>query len=73
MGHSYFKFTVKQTDKVTVYMVRQDKVCEFYSKVIDYVLGDCSITIKGRYTTNKDSRKWFVLPPTINSKQNEKN
>ena len=64
MGHSYFKFTIKQTDKVTVYMVRHDKVSEFYNKVIDYVLGDCSITINGRFTTKKDSRKWFILPPT---------
>ena len=53
MEYSYFKITLKQTDKVTVFMVRSDK--------IDYLQGDCSITVKGRFPTHKDSRKWFVI------------
>lgn len=65
MEHSYFRITLKQTDKVTVFMVRSDKVSEFFNK-IDYLLGDCSITVKGRFPTHKDSRKWFLVSPTNN-------
>ena len=61
MEYSYFKITLKQTDKVTVYMVRSDKVMEFFSNIIDYLQGDCSITVKGRVPAHKDSRKWFVI------------
>lgn len=63
MEHSYFKITLKQTDKVTVYMVRSDKVSEFFNNKIDYLQGDCSITVKGRFPTHKDSRKWFIVSP----------
>ena len=63
MEHSYFKITLKQNDNVTVYMVRSDKVSEFFNK-IDYLSGYCSITVKGRFPTHKDSRKWFVISPT---------
>ena len=61
MEHSYFRITLKQTDKETVFMVRSDKVSEFFNNKIDYLQGDCSITIKGRFHTHKDSRKWFVI------------
>lgn len=64
MGHSYFKITLKQVNNVTVYMVRSDKISEFFNNKIDYLSGHCSITVKGRYPTHKDSRKWFVISPT---------
>ena len=63
MEYSYFKITLKQTDKETVYMVRSDKVSEFFNNKIDYLQGDCSITVKGRFPTHKDSRKWFIVSP----------
>ena len=66
MGHSYFRITLKQTDKVTVFMVRSDKVSEFFNNKIDYLQVDCSITVKGRFPTHKDSRKWFLVSPTNN-------
>lgn len=61
MEHSYFRITLKQIDKETVYMVRSDRVSEFFNNKIDYLHGDCSITVKGRFPTHKDSRKWFVI------------
>ena len=61
MEYSYFKITLNQTDKVTVYMVRSDKVSEFLNNKIDYLQGECNITVKGRFPTHKDSRKWFVI------------
>lgn len=64
MEHSYFRITLKQADKVTVFMVRSDKVSEFFNNKIDCLQGDCSITVKGRFPTHKDSRKWFLVPPT---------
>ena len=68
MEHSYFRITLKQSDKVTVFMVRSDKVSEFFSNKIDCLTGDCSITVKGRFPTHKDLRKWFMVSPTENSK-----
>lgn len=64
MEYSYFRITLKQTDKVTVFMVRSDKVSEFFNNKIDYLQGDCSITVKGLFPTRKDSRKWFIVSPT---------
>ena len=64
MEYSYFRITLKQADKVTVFMVRSDKVSEFFNNKIDYLQADCSITVKGRFSTHKDSRKWFVVSPT---------
>lgn len=64
MEHSYFRITLKQADKVTVFMVRSDKVSEFFNNKIYYLQGDCSITVKGRFPTHKDSRKWFLVQPT---------
>lgn len=61
MEHSYFKITLKQTDKETVFMVRSDKVSEFFNNKIDYLQGGLFITVKGRFPTHKDSRKWFVI------------
>lgn len=67
MEHSYFRITLKQTDKVTVFMVRSDKVSEFFNNKIDYLQqGDCSVTVKGRFPTHKDSRKWFMITPIEN-------
>lgn len=63
MEHSYFKVTLKQSDKITVYMVRSDKVSEFFNNRIGYLSGNCSITVKGRFPTHKDSRKWFIVSP----------
>lgn len=64
MEHSYFRITLKRTYEVTVFMVRSDKVSEFFNNKIDCLQGDCSITVKGRFPTHKDSRKWFVISPT---------
>jgi hypothetical protein len=66
MEHSYFRITLKQTDKESVFMVRSDKVSEFFNNKIDYLQGDCSITVKGRFPAHKDSRKWFLVSPTNN-------
>lgn len=70
MGCSYFRITLKQSDVTTVFMVRSDKVSEFFNNKIDYLSGDCSITVKGRFPTHKDTRKWFVV--SQNNKENEK-
>lgn len=67
MGCSYFRITLKQLTGETVYMVRSDKVSEFFNNKIDYLSGDCSITVKGRFPTHKDTRKWFLVSP-INNK-----
>lgn len=64
MGCSYFRITLKQLTGETVYMVRSDKVSEFFNNKIDYLSGDCSITVKGRFPTHKNSRKWFLVSPT---------
>ena len=61
MEHSYFRITLKRAGKVTVFMVRSDKVSEFFNNKIDYLQGDSSVTIKGRFPTHKESRKWFVV------------
>lgn len=66
MGCSYFRITLKQLTGETVYMVRSDKVSEFFNNKIDYLQGDCSITVKGRFPTHKDTRKWFLVTPTNN-------
>lgn len=66
MGCSYFRITLKQITGETVYMVRSDKVSEFFNNKIDYLSGDCSITVKGRFPTHKDTRKWFLVTPTNN-------
>ena len=64
MGCSYFRITLKQLTGETVYMVRSDKVSEFFNNKIDYLSGDCSITVNGRFPTHKDTRKWFLVSPT---------
>lgn len=61
MEYSYFKITLKTSDSETVFMVRSDKVSEFFNNKIDYLSGDCRITVKGRFQTHKDSRKWFIV------------
>lgn len=66
MGCSYFRITLKQLTGESVYMVRSDKVSEFFNNKIDYLQGDCSITVKGRFPTQKDTRKWFLVTPTNN-------
>lgn len=63
MGCSYFRITIKSDTVSTVYMVRSDKVSEFFNNKIDYLSGDCSITVKGRFPTHKETRKWFVVSP----------
>lgn len=63
MGCTYFRITIKSDTVSTVYMVRSDKVSEFFNNKIDYLSGDCSITVKGRFPTHKDTRKWFVVSP----------
>lgn len=63
MGCTYFRITIKSDTVSTVYMVRSDKVSEFFNNKIDYLSGDCSITVKGRFPTHKDSRKWFIVSP----------
>lgn len=66
MGCSYFRITLKQSTGESVFMVRSDKVSEFFNNKIDYLSGDCSITVKGRFQTHKDTRKWFLVSPTNN-------
>lgn len=66
MEYSYFRITLKKADKVTVFMVRSDKVSEFFNNKIDYLQYDCAITVKGRFPTHKDTRKWFMITPTEN-------
>lgn len=66
MGCSYFRITLKQLTGESVYMVRSDKVSEFFNNKIDCLSGDCSITVKGRFPTHKDTRKWFLVTPTNN-------
>lgn len=61
MGYSYLRITLKQLTGETVYMVRSDKVSEFFNNKIDYLQGDSSVTVKGRFPTHKESRKWFVV------------
>lgn len=61
MEHSYLKITLKQVNTETVYMVCSDKVSEFFNNKIDYLSGNYSITIKGRFPAHKESRKWFVI------------
>lgn len=61
MEHSYLKVTLKQANIEECYMVRSDKVSEFFNNKIDYLQGDSSVTIKGRFPTHKESRKWFVV------------
>lgn len=64
MEHSYLKIILEHVNNVTVYMVRSDKVSDFFNNKIDCLSGDCSITVKGRFPTHKESRKWFVVSPT---------
>ena len=61
MEYSYLKITLKHSDKATVFMVRSDKLSEFFNNKVDYLSGDCSITVKGRFPAHKDSRKWFIV------------
>lgn len=61
MEHSYLKVTLKQANTEVCYMVRSDKVSEFFNNKIDYLKGESSITVKGRFPTHKESRKWFVV------------
>lgn len=64
MECSYFKITLKQNAEVYVYMVRSDKVGEFFNNKLDYLNGNCSVTVRGRFSTHKDTRKWFMI--TVN-------
>ena len=61
MECSYFKITLKQNDEVSVYMVRSDKVGEFFNNKLDYLNGNCSVSVRGRFSTHKDTRKWFTI------------
>ena len=61
MEHSYLKVTLKQGNAEVCYMVRVDKVSEFFNNKVDYLQGDTSVTVKGRFPTHKESRKWFVV------------
>ena len=61
MEHSYLKVTLKQANAEVCYLVRSDKVSEFFNNKIDYLQGDSSVTVKGRFPTHKESRKWFVI------------
>ena len=61
MECSYFKITLKQNEDVSVYMVRSDKVGEFFNNKLDYLNGNCSVTVRGRFSTHKNTRKWFMI------------
>lgn len=56
MEYNYFKITLKHDNNVTVYMVRSDKVSEFFNNKIDYLSGDCSITVKGSVFSPTEKR-----------------
>jgi hypothetical protein len=60
-NYSYFKVTLSTNNVPVTYMVRSDKVSEFFNRFIDYASKDISITVKGRFSTHKESRKWFQL------------
>lgn len=64
-GYSYFKFTIKSENGTVEYMVRSDKVSDFVNNKIDYWSESVNITITGRFSTHKDSRKWFQINNTI--------
>ena len=65
MECSYFKITLKQNDNVSVYMVRSDAVGEFFSNNLHYLNGNCSVTVRGRFSTHKKIiAKWFMI--TVN-------
>ena len=61
MECSYFKITLKQNEDISVYMVRSDKVGEFFNNKLDYLNGNCSVTVRGRFSTHKNTRKWFMI------------
>lgn len=61
MEYSYLKVTLKQANTEVCYMVRSDKVSEFFNNKIDYLQCDISVTVKGRFPTHKECRKWFVV------------
>lgn len=61
MEQIYFKVTLKHANTEACYMVRSDKVSEFFNNKIDFLQGDSSVTVKGRFPTHKESRKWFVV------------
>lgn len=61
MEYSYLKVTLKQANTEVCYMVRSDKVSEFFNNKIDYLQCDTSVTVKGRFPTHKECRKWFVV------------
>ena len=61
MECSYFKITLKQNEELSVYMVRSDKLGEFFNNELDYLNGNCSVTVNGRFSTHKDTRKWFII------------
>ena len=61
MECSYFKITLKQNDNVFVYMVRSDAVGEFFNDNLGYLNGNCSVTVKGRFSTHLLPREWFKL------------
>lgn len=65
MIYSYFRVIFKQGDTVTVYMVRADKMSQFFkSSCVAQLLGG-SITIKGRYYERTDvPRKWYAVEPS---------
>ena len=65
MEHSYLKVTLKQANTEVCYMVRSDKVSEFFNNKIDYLQGDSSVTVKGRFPTHKESRKWFIVDSSV--------
>lgn len=61
MEHSYLKVILKQANTEVCYMVRSDKVSEFFNNKIDYLQCDSSVTVKGRFPTHKECRKWFAV------------
>lgn len=64
MTYAYFRVILKQSGKVTVYMVRSDKMNQFF-KSNCVGLMPTSITIKGRYYERTDvPRKWYAVVPT---------
>ncbi len=63
LEHNYLKFIIKSESDgmVKIFMVRTDKVSEFVNNKLDFWSESVNVTIKGRFTTHKESRKWFQL------------
>lgn len=66
MDKSYFKVIIKSEMSEVIYMVRSDKVGDFFNTHIEFFGGGYSVTVKGRFETHKETRKWVLVAPKNN-------